>query len=73
MAAKKQKAKAEQTAQPKAQKPKEEKLNWTKRLYIKGFGFVDVGDRASQEALAIFRKAVKGNTPPVNEDDYLTK
>ena len=68
-------AKKQQKASPKAKQtqPKEEKLNWTKRLYIKGFGFVDVGERASQEALAIFRKAVKGNTPPVNEDDYLTK
>lgn len=74
MAAKKQKAKAEQPAQPKAQKPKEEKPKeaakryWSKRFYIPGFGFVDVGEEASKESLAAWSKKTK-----LDVNNYLNK
>ncbi len=56
------------------QAPKEEskatvgRRFWAKRFYIPGFGFVDVGDEASKEALAAWTKKTK-----VKVEDYLTE
>lgn len=63
-AAKQQPPKQEE---PKA-KPKAKKRYWAKRLYVKGFGMVDVGEEASAEALAAWKKATK-----VKVDNYLTE
>ncbi len=41
---------------------------WSKRFYIPGFGFVDVGEQASSEALAAWKAATK-----VDVEGYLKK
>jgi hypothetical protein len=51
---------------PKAAPAVKAKRFWAKRLYIPGFGFVDLGDEASQEALIAWAAKSK-----VDVNDYL--
>jgi len=66
------KPKPQAEAKPKEEKPKvtasKGKRYWSKRFYIPGFGFVDVGEEASKEALAAWEKKTKADVTK-----YLTK
>ena len=70
--AKKQAKAKQQPVQPKEEKPKATakagKRYWGKRFYIPGFGFVDVGDEASKEALSAWAKKTS-----LYVDNYLTR